>query len=57
MVSDVVFLDKGWDLGLGNLTSGNLGCKEMALALALDEREMGETNVLEKAEAAIGFQA
>ena len=57
MVSDVVFLDKGWNLVLGNLTSENLGCKEMALGLGLDGREMGETNVLEKAEAAIGFQA
>lgn len=56
VMSDVVFLKgvgKEWDLVLGNLTSAKLGWKEVDLGIGL---EMGETNVLEKTEAAIGFE-
>lgn len=54
VVSGFVFLKRVvgmglWDLELGNLTSGNLGWREVGLE---DGEEMGESSVLEKAEGA-----
>lgn len=50
----VVLLNEGWDLVLGNLRSGNLGWKE--IDLGLEGSVTGESNALEKADAAICFQ-